>query len=80
MRRSETLVALLAVVLASLAALQIQGRLYFAIAAVVLLALVGMSRVRASLLEERRAKPPTSAAADRAARIREERDRRLGGG
>ncbi|HTA39183.1 MAG TPA: hypothetical protein VK760_08915 [Candidatus Acidoferrales bacterium] len=77
MRRSETLVALLAVVLASLAALQITGRLWFAIAAVVLLILVGMSRVRASLLERRT--KPTSAGADRAARIREERDRRLGG-
>lgn len=77
MRRSETLVALLAVVLASLAALQIQGRLYFAIAAVILLILVGASRLRASIGQRPKA---TSDAADRAARIREERDRRRGGG
>jgi hypothetical protein len=77
MRRSETLVALLAVVLASLAALQIPGRLYFALAAVVLLILVGMSRIRASV-QQRRPKPSFDAY-DRAERIREERDRRLGG-
>jgi hypothetical protein len=77
MRRSETLVALLAVVLASLAALQIQGRLYFAIAAIVLLALVGMSRVRGSI-QQRRPKE-TFDAHERAARIREERERRLRG-
>jgi hypothetical protein len=78
MRRSETLVALLAVVLASLAALQIPGRLYFAVAAVVLLILVGMSRIRASV-QQRRTKP-ASDTYDRLERIREERDRRLGGG
>ena len=78
MRRSETLVALLAVVLARLAALQIPGRWYFAVAAIVLLALVGMSRIRASV-RQRRPKP-TFDAYDRAERIREERDRRLGGG
>jgi uncharacterized membrane protein len=77
MRRSETLVALLAVVLASLAALQIPGRLYFALAAVVLLILVGMSRIRASV-QQRRPKA-TFDAYDRAERIREERDRRRGG-
>jgi uncharacterized membrane protein len=75
MRRFETLLALLAVVLASLAALQIPGRLYFAIAAIVVLALVGMSRVRASITTKRVVK--TFDTYDRAERIREERDKRL---
>jgi len=75
-RRHETLLALLAVVLASLAALQIRGRLLFAIAAVVLLAFVGVARLRAGL----HARPPKPGLDpyERAARIREERDRRIG--
>jgi hypothetical protein len=76
MRRFETLVALLAVVLASLAALQIRGRLLFAVAAMVLLGFVILSRLRASI-QQRRPKP-TFDAYDRAERIREERDRRMG--
>jgi hypothetical protein len=78
MRRSETLVSLLAVVLASMAALQIPGRLYFAIAAMALLIAVGVSRLRASI--EARKANRTSDSHDRAQRIRQERDRRLGGG
>jgi hypothetical protein len=76
MRRSETLLALLAVVLASLAALQVPGRIFFAAAAIVLLLCVGVSRLRASIGQ----KPAKQGfdAADRAERIREERVRRLG--
>ncbi len=78
MRRIETLIALLAVVLASLAALQIRGRLLFAAAAVVLLIFVAYSRLRTSLAERRPAKPSLDAF-ERAERIREERERRFGG-
>lgn len=76
MRRHETLLALLAVVLASCAALQIRGRLLFAIAAIVLLAIVGTMRLRSSLAG-RRARSGFDTY-DRAAQIREERDRRMG--
>jgi uncharacterized protein (DUF58 family) len=75
MRRSETLVALLAVVLASLAALQIHGRLYFAAAAVALLVYVCFARVRASI--QQRKPSPGFSSYDRAEKIREERERRL---
>jgi hypothetical protein len=77
MRRWETLLALLAVVLASLAALQIRGRLLFAVAAIVLLAAVGVSRIRAGVARRRPA--PEFDTYERAERIREERERRLGG-
>jgi uncharacterized membrane protein len=77
MRRFETLLALVAVVLASLAALQIRGRLLFALAAVVLLLFVGLSRMRASMTAKKKPKAGFDAY-DRAERIREERDRRLG--
>ena len=76
MRRHETLLALAAVVLASLAALQIQGRLFFALAAVALLIFVGYSRIRSSVTE-RRPKAGVDSY-DRAERIRQERDRRMG--
>jgi hypothetical protein len=77
-RRSETLLALGAVILASLAALQIPGRLFFAIAAIGLLLAVGVSRLRAGLAE--RKKPASDFdPAERARRIREERQKRLGG-
>jgi hypothetical protein len=78
MRRVETLIALLAVVLASLAALQIRGRLLFAAAAVVLLIFVAYSRLRTSIAE-RRPPSPTLDPYERAERIREERERRFGG-
>ncbi len=78
MRRHETLLALLAVILASVAALQVPGRLLFAIAAVVLLAFVGISRVRGSLTQKR--ERPTFDSYERAARIREERENRRGPG
>jgi hypothetical protein len=76
MRRAETLVALLAVVLASCAALQVPGRLLYAGAAVLLLLLVAGSRLRSSITQ-RRAKR-TFDNYDRAMQIREDRDRRLG--
>jgi len=76
-RRYETLVALLAVILASLAALQLPGRLFFALAAILLIALVGMLRMRDALT--RREPGDESGAAQRAQRIRDERERRLGG-
>lgn len=77
MRRWETLVALLAVILASIAAIAVPGRLYFALAAILLIAVVGMLRMR--LLIAGRLSQPDSGAGERAARIREERERRLGG-
>lgn len=78
MSRAETLTALAAVVLASLAALQIPGRIVFALVAIALLMAVGALRLRAALTER---KQPRSGfdAADRARRIREEREKRLGG-
>jgi hypothetical protein len=76
MTRLQTLGALLAVILGSLAALPIRGRLAFAIAAVALIAWVGISLLRSS--RRTAARPPGPAAADRAAKIRAERARRLG--
>jgi cation transport ATPase len=76
--RSETLLALAAVVLASLAALQIPGRLLFAAAAIGLLLFLGGSRLRASL-RGRTQKRTGFDAAERAEAIREARRRRMGG-
>ena len=77
MRRSETLLALAAVVLGSLAALQIRGRLLFAAAAVALLLAVGISRIRAAM--SGRVDPAAGFdAAERARRIRKARDKRSG--
>ena len=75
MTRLQTLGALLAVILGSLAALPIRGRLIFAVAAVALIAWVGLSLLRSSRRAAARRSGP--AAADRAARIRAERERRL---
>jgi hypothetical protein len=76
MRRFETLLALLAVVLASVSALQIRGRLFFALAAIALLGIVAVSRFRASMAA-RRAPPQRFDAYDRAERIHEARRKRL---
>ena len=63
---------------ASVAALQVPGRLIFAAAAVALLLAVAGARLRAALVEKR--DPPSAFdAAERARRIREERQRRMGG-
>lgn len=77
MRRWETLVALLAVILASVAALEVPGRIYFALVAIFLIAVVGTLRMRAAIAG--RAASGDSSAADRAERIRDERERRFGG-
>lgn len=73
MRRWETLAALAAVVVASLGALPFPGHALCTFAGIALILLVGVSRLLASLV--RRA-PPASDAAERAARIREQRHRR----
>jgi uncharacterized protein (DUF58 family) len=75
LRRTETLVALLAVVLASVAALQIHGRLLFAAAAILLLVVVCLLRLRAAFAGRRR-NTQTSNALGRAQAIRYERRKR----
>lgn len=75
MRRVETFLALTAVVLASVAALQVPGRLIFALAAIMLLVFVGSSRLRASLAGRKERRPGLDAS-DRAARIHEQRKNR----
>ncbi len=75
MRRWETLIALLAVVIASVSALAIPGRLWFAGIAIVLLALVGGAQLHRSLTGSRETKTgPTPE--EIARRIREQRNRR----
>ena len=69
MRRWESLVAILAVVLASVAASPVRSRLLFALAAVALLAVVGTSRLRAAM----QSAPAKDDAAVRAQRIRDSR-------
>ena len=78
MSRTETFLALAAVVFASVAALQVPGRLIFAAVAVALLLAVAGARLRAALAE-RREPPQGFEAAERARQIREERRRRMGG-
>lgn len=65
--------ALAAVILASAGALRVPERGLFTLGALVLLAVVGGSRLYAALT---RAKPPPSDAAERARLIREQRRRR----
>jgi hypothetical protein len=74
MRRWETLVALGAVILSSVSALPVRGRLWYAAGAIALLAVVGLSRLRTAMT----VKKPASGfdAAERARAIREARDRR----
>ena len=77
MSRTETLLGLLAVVLASVSALPIPYRIYFAGAAILILAYLGTMRIRAAFTQKR--ETPAFDKGERAARIREERDRRMGG-
>ncbi len=77
MSKWETWVALLAVILASLAALAIRGRLVFAMGAIALILLVGLARIRSGLGARRR--PSAADPGERAERIRQARDRRYGG-
>lgn len=78
MTRIQTLLALAAVILASVAALQVPGKLIFAAVAVALLIAIAGARLRAALVEKREP-PPGFDAAERARQIREDRRRRLGG-
>ncbi|MHB8146655.1 MAG: hypothetical protein ACYDGM_05245 [Vulcanimicrobiaceae bacterium] len=75
MRRWETLVALLAVILASLAAMRVPGQLGFALVAIALIAFVGLSRIRAGMVQ--RPRHDRFDATERARRIREERNDRF---
>ncbi|MDQ2866284.1 MAG: hypothetical protein M3R51_08660 [Candidatus Eremiobacteraeota bacterium] len=75
MRRWETLLSLLAVILASVAAVPIEPRLYFAMAAIALLAIVGAARIRSAVLG-RTPRPEIADAASRARQIRLQRGRR----
>ncbi len=79
MKRWETYLALLAVVLASLSAIQIGGqpRPVLAFSAIALLALIGYARFRAQFTGGRKQKR-TFDAYERALRIQEERDRKYG--
>ena len=74
MTRWETRCALAAVIVASVAALPVPGRLWYTGAALVLLAIVGGARIRAAL----RPKRPAAGfdAAERARSIRDARSRR----
>ncbi|HEY8313648.1 MAG TPA: hypothetical protein VIG51_05690 [Candidatus Baltobacteraceae bacterium] len=78
MRKWETLAALLAVVLASLSVVKVGGhpRPLLALGAIVLLGLVGFSRLRAAAVARKSAKPLPSAY-ERALRIQEQRDRKF---
>lgn len=74
MQRWETWTALAAVVLASLSALSFPGHLVLAGAAILLIVVVGTSRLRAARHQRRRTGPDPY---DVARRIREERSRRF---
>lgn len=76
MRRWETYLALIAVVLASLSAVSIGGhpRPVLAFAAIALLAVVVTSRLRSSITSKKQKR--TFDAYERALRIQEERDRK----
>lgn len=78
MRRWETYLALLAVILASLSVVKFGGhpRPVLAYAAIALLALVAYSRLRAQLTAKRQRRMPE--AYERALRIQEERERKYG--
>jgi hypothetical protein len=76
-KRAETLLALVAVVLASLAALQIPGRVPLALGAVAILLFVGAWRLRSSLRERPSRTRTRFDPYERAQRIRDERHRRL---
>jgi membrane protein implicated in regulation of membrane protease activity len=75
MRRWETLTALAAVIIASIGAFPIAGRLWFALFAILALAIVGAAQVRRALTKN--SQPPGGLSAEeRARRIREQRNRR----
>ena len=76
MRRFETFVALLAVIFASVSALQIPGRIVFALAAIMLLTFLISRRLRAAI-KGKRDRPAGMDAYERARRIHEERSRRF---
>jgi hypothetical protein len=79
MKRRETYLALLAIVLASLSALKLGGqpRPMLAFAAIVLLALICYMRLRAQFTKSEK-RERTFDAYERALRIQEERDRKYG--
>ncbi len=75
MHRWETLTALAAVIVASVSAFPVPGRLWYAGVAIVLLAVVGGAQLHRSLTGERETKGgPTPEEVAR--RIREQRNRR----
>lgn len=75
MQRWETLIALAAVIVASVSAFPVPGRLWYAGVAIVLLAVVGCAQLHRSLTGTRETKTgPTPE--DIARRIREQRNRR----
>ncbi|HUY11595.1 MAG TPA: hypothetical protein VMV73_04970 [Candidatus Dormibacteraeota bacterium] len=76
MKRWETLLALLAVILASLSALQIPGRLLLALTAMLMLSIVGSMRLRAAIYGKKKASSDFDAVA-RAEAIRKDRARRF---
>jgi hypothetical protein len=75
-KRFETYAALLAVILASLSAVDIAGRPrpVFAVAAIVLLVVIGLVRLRSGL-QSRKVRPQFDAY-ERALRIQEARDKK----
>ncbi|MGB8797594.1 MAG: hypothetical protein WCC70_08600 [Candidatus Aquilonibacter sp.] len=75
MHRWETLIALVAVILASASALPIPGRLWLAGVAIVLLALVGAAQLHRSLTGSRETRTGQSPE-EIARRIRDQRNRR----
>ena len=76
MKRWETRLALLAVILASLSALNIPGRLLLALTAMLLLSIIASARLRAALYGKKE-RPTGFDAAAAAERIREERSNRF---
>lgn len=75
MRRWETFTALAAVVLASVGSFpHLKGRLFFTAAAVVLIAIVGLSRLM-DALKGRQKKPPAFDPGERAKLIRAQREK-----
>jgi len=75
-KRWETRLALLAVILASLSALNIPGRLLLALTAMLLLSIIASARLRAALYGKKERSGGFDAAAA-AERIREARARRM---
>ncbi len=75
MQRWETYTALAAVIIASVAAFAVPGRLWYAGIAIVLLAIVGSAQLHRSLTGSRQTKSGPSPE-ELARRIREQRNRR----